>query len=47
MQVTENGPELHTEDCEKILGHVAEAVLSGGYTAQGFRDNNIQFMKTC
>ena len=47
MQCTENGPATNTDECEKILGEVAENVLSGGYTAQGFRANEIQYMKNC
>ena len=33
MQCTENGPDPNTEECKKLLGEVAENVLSGGYMA--------------
>ena len=45
MQCTENGPVANTAECEKMLGQVAEDVLAGGYTGQGFCENQIQFMK--
>ena len=45
MQCTANGPVANTQECEKMLGEVAENVLVGGYTGQGFQDNQIQFIK--
>ena len=45
LQVTKNGPELNSLDCENILQKVVESVLSGGYTAKRFRDNALSFMK--
>ena len=47
LQVTENGPEIHSLNCEEVLDEVAELVLSGGYTAEGFRETTLRFMKPC
>ena len=44
FQVTENGPSPFTEDCEEFLGRVTDDVISGGYSAGGFRQN-LEFMK--
>ena len=45
MQCTENGPLANTEDCERMLGQVVDDVMQVGFTAQGFREEKIKFMK--
>ena len=45
MQVTEIGPDLKTQESERLIGLIADEVQKGGLTGQTFREDRIKYMR--